>query len=276
MHQLRGRVGRGKPRAYAFMLLPAHRVINPSAAKRLKAIEEYSQLGSGFRIALRDLEIRGAGNILGVEQSGHIDAVGYGFYCQLLSAATRRLQGRPEPVRPACHIELNIDCHIPMDYIPSERQRMDVYRRLADCYAPTDLEQLEKDLLDQFGKPPAAVDYLLQMAQIRLLAAPWSISSIVLNPPDVIFTVNNLRIAKSLFTTTPPSPGLDKHLTGPSLGLDKCLTGPTKGTFTTSKARLSLPDDHTIHLRWPRNYWQSPGTILTLLRNMLRPDPHIS
>jgi len=126
LHQLRGRVGRHKNRAYAYMLLPHRRTINPRAVKRLKAIEEYSQLGSGFRIALRDLEIRGAGNILGVEQSGHIDAVGYEFYCQLLGAAVRRIKGEDEQLRPTCHLELNLDCHIPPGYISSDRQRMDV------------------------------------------------------------------------------------------------------------------------------------------------------
>ena len=89
---------------------------------------------------MRDLEIRGAGNILGVEQSGHIDAVGYEFYCQLLGAAVRRIKGEEEQLRPTCHLELNLDCHIPPDYISSDRQRMDVYRRLAGCRSAADLE----------------------------------------------------------------------------------------------------------------------------------------
>ena len=237
LHQLRGRVGRQKNRAYAYMLLPRRRTINPTAVKRLKAIEEYSQLGSGFRIALRDLEIRGAGNILGVEQSGHIDAVGYEFYCQLLGAAVRRIKGEPEPLQATCHLELNLDCHIPSVYISSDRQRMDVYRRLAGCSSSADLEQLENDLHDLFGKPPQTVDYMLQMAEIRMMAGRWSVRSIVEKKPDIIFSV-------------------DKMQTGAAL-------------FSSKTGRFSMPDEHTIYLRLPETYFENPVTILALLRKML-------
>jgi transcription-repair coupling factor (superfamily II helicase) len=237
LHQLRGRVGRYKNRAFAYMLLPTRRGINPIAAKRLKAIEEYSQLGSGFRIALRDLEIRGAGNILGVQQSGHIDAVGYELYCQLLATAVRRLQDQPEPVKPTTHLELQLDCHIPRSYISSERQRMDVYRRLATCAARDELEQLEKDLCDLFGKPPKPVLDLMQLAEIRILASQASIRSIVQKEPDLIFSVDNIKDAQSLFDDRP--------------------------------GRISLPDDHTIHLRLAPNYFDTPSTLLAVLRKIL-------
>ena len=239
LHQLRGRVGRYKNRAFAYMLLPTRRSINPLAAKRLKAIEEYSQLGSGFRIALRDLEIRGAGNILGLEQSGHIDAVGYELYCQLLASAVRRLQGQPEPVPPATHLELQLDCHIPRSYIAPERQRMDVYRRLATCAASDDLKQLEKDLGDLFGKPPEPVLDLLQLAEIRILAGKAAIRSIVQKKPDLIFSVNNMKDVQSLFAGFP--------------------------------GRFSLPDDHTIHLRLKPSYFETSSTLLAVLRQLLTP-----
>ena len=122
LHQLRGRVGRYKHRAYCYLILPERRTVNPAAAKRLKAIEDFSDLGAGFQIAMRDLEIRGAGNILGREQSGHIATVGYELYCQLLEQAVGSLRGEKKPPPPDVHIEIGIDAYIPKTYIPSERQ----------------------------------------------------------------------------------------------------------------------------------------------------------
>src|SRR5437868_8097644 len=154
LHQLRGRVGRWKHRAYCYLLLPSDRPVTPVASKRLKAIEEYSHLGAGFKIAMKDLEIRGAGNILGPEQSGHIATVGYEMYCQLLEEATRQLKNEPKPNRPEAHVELGLSAFIPKTYIPGDRQRLDVYRRLTRC---TDLEMcgmLEHDLKDAFGELP--------------------------------------------------------------------------------------------------------------------------
>ncbi len=241
LHQLRGRVGRYKNRAYAYMLLPQRRPVNPTAVKRLKAIEEYSQLGSGFRIAMRDLEIRGAGNILGVEQSGHIDAVGYEMYCQLLAAAVRRRQGQPEPIRQITHLEMNFDCHIPRSYISSDRQRLDVYRRLATCQSSQDLEQLEKDLIDLFGKIPDSVSDLLSLAEIRVLAARWKIRSIVEQPPDLVFNLDDRTDIDRLFAQTAGS--------------------------------VRRPDARTVHLRLSPNYFQSRTTLLAVLRKILAREP---
>jgi len=237
LHQLRGRVGRYKNRAYAYMLLPTRRTINPTAVKRLKAIEEYSHLGSGFRIALRDLEIRGAGNLLGNEQSGHIDAVGYELYCRLLAQAVRRKKKQPEPIQPITHLELNIDCHIPRQYITSDRQRMDIYRRLVTCQSTEDLEQLEKDLLDMFGKPPRSVRDLLQLAEIRILASKWCVRSIVQEEPDLVFTLEKPELAPAIFT----------------------------GDIGSARA----PDRHTIHLRLTARHFETSNTILATLRRLL-------
>ena len=251
LHQLRGRVGRYKNRAHAYMLLPRKRSINPTAMKRLKAIEEYSQLGSGFRIAMRDLEIRGAGNILGVEQSGHIDIVGYELYCRLLATAVRRLKGQTEPLAVITHLELDIQCHIPRSYIPADRQRMDVYRRIVTCASAADLDQLEKDLADQFGKPPALVCDMLQMAEIRVLASRCGIRNIVQKEPDLVFTLD---------TTTPDSQA-------PALPSGKNLI---EILFDGSPGSVRVPDDHTIHLRLPKNYFDSATTILAVLRKVLK------
>ncbi|MCK4628748.1 MAG: hypothetical protein KAT56_07065, partial [Sedimentisphaerales bacterium] len=238
LHQLRGRVGRYKNRAYAYMLLPSRRSINPTAAKRLMAIEEYSQLGSGFRIALRDLEIRGAGNLLGIKQSGHIDAVGYELYCQLLAAAVRRQRKEPEPLRITTHLELKISNHIPRSYITADRQRMDVYRRLATSSGSEDLDQLEKDLTDLFGRPPCSVRDLLQLAEIRILASRWSIRSIIQEEPDLIFQLEEAASAQHLFANAP--------------------------------GNVRVPDQHTVHLRLSPRYFESATTLIATLRKILK------
>ena len=131
LHQLRGRVGRYKHRAYAYMLLDGDRQVTPTAARRLKAIEEFTELGAGFKIAMRDLEIRGAGNILGTQQSGHIAAVGYEMYCQLLENAVRDLKRQPLRTPLDVTVDLPWTAYLPRDYVAGQRQRIEVYRRLA-------------------------------------------------------------------------------------------------------------------------------------------------
>src|SRR5207248_2477072 len=130
-HQLRGRVGRYKHRAYAYLLLDSERSVTPVAARRLKAIEEFTELGAGFKIALRDLEIRGAGNILGTQQSGHIAAVGYEMYCQLLEDAVRQLKQQPRRTPLEVTVDLPWTAFLPRDYVAGQRQRIEAYRRLA-------------------------------------------------------------------------------------------------------------------------------------------------
>lgn len=238
LHQLRGRVGRYKNRAYAYMLLPKNRTINPIAVKRLKAIEEYSQLGAGFRIALRDLEIRGAGNILGIEQSGHIDSIGYELYCRLLTSAISQLKNQPQPIPLITHLELNISNNIPRSYISSSRQRMGVYRNLLTCRTAEDIEQMEKDLIDFFGKPPHPVRDLLQLAEIRILASAHSIRSIVQKEPDLIFSLQDSAHVESLFANAPGS--------------------------------IRIPDSHTVHVRLGKRYFETPATLMATLRKMLK------
>src|SRR5205807_1910095 len=131
LHQLRGRVGRYKHRAYAYMLLDSERTLTPAAARRLKAIEEFNELGAGFKIAMRDLEIRGAGNILGTQQSGHIAAVGYELYCSLLENAVRSLKSMPLKTPLETTVELPWPAYLPRDYVPGQKQKIEIYRRLA-------------------------------------------------------------------------------------------------------------------------------------------------
>jgi transcription-repair coupling factor (superfamily II helicase) len=178
LHQLRGRVGRYKHRAYAYLVLDSERAITPNAAKRLKAIEEFTELGAGFKIAMRDLEIRGAGNILGTQQSGHIAAVGYELYCQLLENAVRQLKNMPVKT----HLEVTLDlpwpAYLPRDYVPGQKLRIEVYRRLARIRRRDRLEDFRTELRDRYGPWTESVDWLLRLAELRLLASTWQIASV--------------------------------------------------------------------------------------------------
>ncbi|MCP4589250.1 MAG: transcription-repair coupling factor [bacterium] len=237
LHQLRGRVGRSKHRAYCYLLLPGSGTVTPKAAKRLKAIEEFSELGAGFRIAMRDLEIRGAGNILGGEQSGHIAAVGYDLYCRSLERAVRSLKGEPDPTPRAVHLELDVVAHIPQQYITAARGRLEVYRRLVSCRTTADLRQLEQDIKDAFGDFPPTVGRLLELAEIRVLARRWGIDSIIIREPDIVFTVHNLAAAQ--------------------------------GAFEDAFGSVRMPDAKTIHLRPPSARYLESQTILPMIRKLL-------
>lgn len=238
LHQLRGRVGRSRHRAYAYMLLPRKAPLTEKAARRLKAIERYSELGSGFQIAMRDLEIRGAGNILGPEQSGQIEAVGYEMYCQLLGEATRRLRGETvDPYRPV-GLDLGIQASIPRSYVHSEKQRMEIYKRLTACRTPADIQALRGDLSDAFGAPPRDVETLIALAEVRVLARGWGIRSITLRDPDVIFSIDDLQVVQPLFADGPGSP--------------------------------RTPDGNTIHWRLPKRLLAAELLLATLRRQLSR------
>jgi transcription-repair coupling factor (superfamily II helicase) len=183
LHQLRGRVGRYKHRAYAYLLLEGGRTVTQSATKRLKAIEEFTELGAGFKIALRDLEIRGAGNILGTQQSGHIAAVGYEMYCQLLENAVRKLKQQPLRTPLEVTIDLPWTAYLPRDYVPGQKLRIEVYRRLARVRRLERLEDFRQELRDRFGPVPTPAEWLLRLAELRLLAASWKVATVHLESP---------------------------------------------------------------------------------------------
>ena len=203
LHQLRGRVGRWKHRAYCYLLLPPDRPVTPVAAKRLKAIEEYSHLGAGFKIAMRDLEIRGAGNILGPEQSGHIATVGYEMYCQLLEEATQQMKNAPREAKPEAHVDIGISAYVPKQYIPGDRQRMDVYRRLTRCSSMDMLAGVEGDVTDAFGEPPRQAVILFALTELRLLSAIFGIDSIIRKVPDVVMKVRDAAKAQVALAGAP-------------------------------------------------------------------------
>ncbi len=178
LHQLRGRVGRYKHRAYAYLLLESDKSVSPNAVKRLKAIEEFTELGAGFKIALRDLEIRGAGNILGAEQSGHIESVGYELYCSLLESAARALTNQPEKPLFDCSVELGWRAYLPRDYVPAPRVKLELYRRLGRLRSLNHLADFRKEVVDRFGPLPRQAENLLVEAEIRILAGAWKLDRI--------------------------------------------------------------------------------------------------
>ncbi len=238
LHQLRGRVGRYKHRAYAYMLLPMARAITPLAAKRLKAIEEYSHLGAGFRIALRDLEIRGAGNILGAEQSGHIQVVGYQMYCELLADAVKKLKNEPVEPIPTAVVDLGFATYIPKNYIPINRHRMDVYRKIAVARTDEDLEQIRGDLTDVYGPVPDEVGLLLDLAELRIKASRLAIKSIVASGLDLIFSFAEDHGCKA------------------------------ESLFSRVSGKIRISDSKTVYVRLAENYFE-PKTLIGVLRKIL-------
>ena len=170
MYQLRGRVGRSNRMAYAFLLYRRDKLLKEVAEKRLSAIREFTDLGSGFKIAMRDLEIRGAGNLLGAEQHGHMEAVGYDLYCKMLNEAVKHLKGEMEEEPYTTTVDLNVDAFIPSSYIPNEYQKLDVYKRIASIEKQEEMEDMVDELTDRFGDVPRKVQQLLSIAMLKALA----------------------------------------------------------------------------------------------------------
>lgn len=170
MYQLRGRVGRSNRMAYAFLMYRRDKLLKEVAEKRLAAIREFTDLGSGFRIAMRDLEIRGAGNLLGAEQHGHMDAVGYDLYCKMLNEAVKQLKGEMEEEGYTTTIDLNVDAFIHPSYIPNEYQKLDIYKRISSIETEEEKEDMLEELMDRYGDPPRKVQQLLEIALLKAQA----------------------------------------------------------------------------------------------------------
>ncbi|MFO1092193.1 MAG: transcription-repair coupling factor [Planctomycetaceae bacterium] len=198
LHQLRGRVGRYKHRAYCYLIVEEGRVLTRPAAKRLKAIQEFSELGAGFKIAMRDLEIRGAGNILGTEQSGHIAAVGYELYCQLLENSVRQLKGEAPRITPHVHIDLPIEAYLPNDYVPPGRQKLDVYRSISAVATLEELARVDEELRDRFGPVPEVAQNAIALRELELLAFAWKITTVRLEEGYAVFDYSDAARIRSL------------------------------------------------------------------------------
>ena len=197
LHQLRGRVGRYKHRAYAYIILPNDRPITPEAEKRVKAIEEFAELGAGFRIAMRDLEIRGAGNFLGTEQHGHIAAVGYEMYCRLLELAVRKAKHETIEEPFDVSISLKLESFIPKSYIPEDALKMDIYRRLNRSTTFDEIRNIAGEITDRFGDIPLPVKNLLSESELRIIAQKSKIRSMVWVDNIVIIQVADLKRAET-------------------------------------------------------------------------------
>jgi transcription-repair coupling factor (superfamily II helicase) len=178
LYQLRGRVGRSHRRAYAYFLIPSERELTPIARRRLAALREFTDLGSGFRLAALDLEIRGAGNLLGSEQHGHIAALGFELYCRLLEQTVKEMQGEEAPGDFSTTINLNLDIRIPEDYVPNMNHRLMLYKRIASIRSEEQIGSIREEIQDRFGMIPEAVENLLKYGLMKLKAEKLKIRSI--------------------------------------------------------------------------------------------------
>ncbi|MEM7229931.1 MAG: helicase-related protein, partial [Planctomycetota bacterium] len=242
LHQLRGRVGRYKHRAYCYLLLPPDKRVSDVAMKRLRALESFSMLGAGFRIALRDLELRGAGNLLGSEQSGHIAAVGYEMYCQLLESAVASMRDEKRVQSINTTVDLPVTGVIPRGYVPSDGRRMDVYRRISRANDVEVLNAIESDLVSAYGDLPKGTRRLIDLARVRIAAAHLGVRSIHLHERDVIFKTSDPKKLEECFNGV--------------RGTVRLVGQPTAGGMAE------------IYFRPPRAFLE-PDTLVTVLRRRL-------
>ncbi len=194
LHQIRGRIGRSARRSYAYLTYRRGKVLSEVATKRLTAIKEYVEFGSGFKIAMRDLEIRGAGNLLGPEQSGYMMSVGYDMYLQLLEEAVLEEKGERKPAVTECSADLTLSANIPEKYVPAPEQRMDLYRRIAAVRTGDDASDLLDELIDRYGEPPRSVRALLDVALLRAAAAQVGVTDITQRGDALRFTLTVLQV----------------------------------------------------------------------------------
>jgi transcription-repair coupling factor (superfamily II helicase) len=238
LHQLRGRVGRYKHRAYCYLLVDQKRHLSPESARRLRAIEEFSQMGAGFALAMRDLELRGAGNLLGTQQSGHIAAVGYELYCALLEKTVRELKKLPQREAVDVTIDLPVAAYFPERYLPDMRTKIDLYRRLARCASETELDDLKAELSDRFGPPPGEVEELIELARLRVWAHQRRIDAI--------------------------------HREGKYAVLTYADRGELEKVRTRSGGKLRVADERSAYLPLVGN--EEAGEVLAVLKTLLRPE----
>ena len=193
LYQLRGRVGRSNRVAYAYFTYEKDKVLTEVAEKRLRAIKDFTEFGSGFKIAMRDLEIRGAGNLLGVEQHGHIEAIGYDLYVKFLNETIKRLKGEKVEDTIDTSIELSVDGYIPLSYIEDEEQKIEVYKKIAAIKNIEDYRELIDELIDRFGDIPKEVENLLDISYIKNMASRLNIKNISQSGHKIILEFNTLE-----------------------------------------------------------------------------------
>ena len=196
LYQLRGRVGRSNRLAYAYFTVSPNKILTDQALKRLNAIMDYTELGSGFKIAMRDLEIRGAGSILGKEQHGHIEKVGYDMYCKLLQEAVDDIRGIKH-TNVICQVDALIDAYLSTDYVKDDNSRLKIFRDILDINTKEDIEALKKRLKDSFGEVPTPLENLMHISLAKNIAQELMIEHIVINNVDCVITFVNADFLKS-------------------------------------------------------------------------------
>jgi transcription-repair coupling factor (superfamily II helicase) len=194
LHQIRGRVGRSERQAYAYLTFRPGKALSEVAEKRLTAIKEYAEFGAGYKIALRDLEIRGAGNLLGAEQHGYIDSVGYDLYIKLLNEAVLEERGEKLPDRTESQIDVRVSAHIPSSYIPSSAERMEMYKKISLIRTKEDSSDVYDELTDRFGNMPRSVERLLAIALSKALAEESGISLVEERAGALTFVTKSPRL----------------------------------------------------------------------------------
>ena len=243
MHQLRGRVGRCHHRAYCYMLVDETTTLTATAARRLRAIQEFSSMGAGFSLAMRDLEIRGAGNLLGTQQSGHIATVGYELYCRLLEQAVRSIKSLPPVEPPTVIIDLPGEAWLPRDFLSDFRAKVDVYRRLSRTMEDRQVDDLAAELVDRFGPLPTEVKRLLELARLRIAATAYGIDAIVRREGMVM---------------------IGHH--------DQTAIAALKASGRPGAESLRMVDNTTAFLPLSKPIFSNPDRILEVLRTLLRPS----
>jgi transcription-repair coupling factor (superfamily II helicase) len=199
LHQIRGRVGRGRERAYAYFLYPPEKPLTEQAHERLATIAQHTELGAGMYVAMKDLEIRGAGNLLGGEQSGHIEGVGFDLYVRMVGEAVQQFKGeRPAEEEVDVKIDLPVDAHLPHDYIGVERLRLEMYRKLASARTPAELDEAVVEMRDRYGEPPSTVANLVAVARFRLVARAYGLTDVSVQGKHVRFAPLPLPDSKQL------------------------------------------------------------------------------
>lgn len=186
LYQLRGRIGRSKERAHAYLLVPNEKLLTPDAKKRLRVIQELSELGAGFKLAAHDLEIRGAGNLLGAEQTGHIAALGFDMYCHIIEQTVRELRGQPLEEEFYPQIDMQVSAHFPSDYIPDMKQRLEMYKRLMSSKDFAQILDVEEEIRDRYGKLPQETENLVSLAELKLIASQLRVQQIQASNGSVI------------------------------------------------------------------------------------------
>jgi transcription-repair coupling factor (superfamily II helicase) len=243
LHQLRGRVGRGRERGYAYFLYPPEKPLTETAHERLATLQQHSGIGAGLHIAMKDLEIRGAGNLLGGEQSGHIAAVGFDLYVKMIGEAVREMRGEGPAERAEVRVELPVDAHIPHDYVTGERLRLEAYTRIASIDSQHDIDAVRDELTDRFGPVPPQVESLLAVARLRAVARAAGLTDIALQGTRIKFSPVELPESREVrLQRLYPGSILKAPLSTMLVPVPKAAGGRAPGSVTVSLGAPPLRD----------------------------------